>query len=184
MLLDFNTDKAIAATAYLIERDGGKDDIFPLIKKLYCADRSALIGWGNSITGSHLASLEKGPIVSTIYDLLKGIGKEEDQVRWNEIIERKPPYAVTVRKEPDKGVLSQREIEALENARLTINSIRGSIPDWCHKNFPEWTDPGQSSAPIDPSTILRLAQKSEEEIQHIEEENEEIRFINSVLGTR
>lgn len=59
MLLDFNIDKSIAATGFLLELEGGTDDMFPLIKKLYYADRSALIGWGQPITGSKLAS-QKG----------------------------------------------------------------------------------------------------------------------------
>jgi hypothetical protein len=54
MLLDFDIDKAIAATAYLIERGGGTADMLPLIKKLYIADRMALIQWGKSITGDKL----------------------------------------------------------------------------------------------------------------------------------
>jgi hypothetical protein len=71
MLLDFNIDKSISATGYLIEQAGGCEDMFMLLKKVYFADRSALIGWGQSITGDRLASLEKGPVVSGIYNLLK-----------------------------------------------------------------------------------------------------------------
>jgi hypothetical protein len=184
MLLNFNIHKAIAATAYLIQREGGSDDMFPLIKKLYYADRSALIEWGNSITGDAFASLKKGPIVSRIYDLLKGQGTEENLILWNDAIQRKEPFTICVRKEPDKGILSQREKEMLEKSRLKIDSIRGSISDWLHKHCPEWTNPGDSSAPIDPSTILRLAQKSEEEIRQLEETNEELRFLNSILSAR
>jgi hypothetical protein len=184
MLLDFNIEKAIAATAYLIEREGGADDILPLVKKLYYADRCALIKWGNSITGDALASLEKGPIVSGIYDLLKGKGAEKDQIQWNDVIQRKGPYTVLLRKAPDKGVLSEREKEVLEKSRVTIDAIRGSIPQWFHDHCPEWEDPGTSSMPIDPSTILRFAKKSEEEIRRIEQANEELRFVNYLLGAR
>jgi hypothetical protein len=184
MMLDFKIDKAIAATAYLIERKGGADDMFPLIKKIYYADRSALIRWGNSITGDSFASLEKGPIVSGIYDLMKGKGDEKDQIRWNNVIQRKEPYKIVVRKEPNKGVLSEREIEVLEESRTMIDAIRGSIPKWLHKHCPEWSDPGHSSSPIDPSTILRIAKKSEEEIRRLEEANEELRFLNYLLAAR
>jgi hypothetical protein len=184
MLLEFDIDKAIAATAYIIERDGGMSDMFPLIKKVYYADRSALVKWGNSVTGDSLASLEKGPIVSTIYNLLKGKGKEEDQIKWDDVIQRNPPYDITVRKEANRGVLSQRELEILEDSRMTINAIRGSIPEWLHKHCPEWENPGHSSSPIDPSTILRLSQKSEEEIHRLEEANEERRFIKALLSAR
>lgn len=184
MLLDFNIDKSIAATGFLLELEGGTDDMFPLIKKLYYADRSALIGWGQPITGSKLASLEKGPIVSAIYDLLKGKGTEEDLIKWNNFIHRRQPYTIELRKAPDKGLLSKRERGVLEEARRTIAAIRGSIPKWLHKNCPEWSDPGKSSSPIDPSTILRLAKKSEEEIRRLEEANEEIRFLKFLISAR
>jgi Protein of unknown function (DUF4065) len=184
MLLDFNIDKAIAAAAYVIECQGGTEDMFTLVKKLYYADRSALIRWGNSITGDALASLPKGPIVSGIYNLMKGIGTEADLIRWNDVIQRQEPFTIVLRKHPDKGVLSQREKEVLEESRRTIAAIRGSIPKWLHKNCPEWKDPGTSSIPIDPSVILRLAKRSEEEIRQIEETNEELRFLNHLLGAR
>lgn len=185
MLLDFNIDKAIAATAYLLEQEGGSDDMFPLIKKLYYADRSALIAWGDSITGDRLASLKKGPIVSMIYNLMKGEGREENQILWDNAITREQPHTIRIRKEVNRGVLSQREMEELEKSRVVINGIRGeTIADWLHRNCPEWTDPGDSSSPIDPSTILRLANKNEEEIRSVEEANDEIRFVKSLLDVR
>jgi hypothetical protein len=75
-------------------------------------------------------------------------------------------------------------MRVLEESRRTIGAIRGSIPKWLHKNCPEWTDPGQSSIPIDPSTILRLAKKSEGEIRRLEEANEEGRFLNYLMHSR
>lgn len=184
MLLDFDINKAIAATAYIIEREGGSADMLPLIKKLYLADRSALIAWGKSITGDKLASLEKGPIVSRIYNLLKEKGDEDYQILWNDVIERRSNYRIALRKTPSLGVLSEREKETLDHSNRTINSIRGSIPEWLHDNCPEWTDPGRSSIPIDPSTILRLAKKSEKEIQRLEEANDELRLLNHLLASR
>lgn len=184
MLLDFNIQKAVAATAFIIRKDGGKSDMFPLIKKLYYSDRLALVGWGNSITGDSLASLEKGPIVSKIYNLFKGEGELQHLIVWNAAIERRQPYSIVVRNTPGIDVLSQREMDALEKSRVTINAIRGSIPAWLHAHCPEWTNPGKSSSPIDPSTILRLEHKSEEEIQQIEEANEELRFISALLSPR
>jgi hypothetical protein len=184
MLLDFDIKKAIAATAFLIEREGGTEDLFYLVKELYYADRTALIRWGKSVTGDSLASMERGPIVSGIYDLLKGRGDERDQIEWDDVIQKGTGYSYVLRKQADGGVLSEREKEVLDEARRTIKAIRGSIPKWLHKHCPEWTNPGTSSIPIDPSTILRVAKKSEEEIRHIEEANDEVRLLNLLLGTR
>ena len=141
MLLDFNLDKAISATGLLIERQGGSDDMFMLVKKLYYGDRLALIQWGQSITGDKLASLEKGPIVSGIYDLLKGKGPEGDQIKWNDIIQRRQPFTIVLRKEPNFSLLSKREKDVLDEAQRTISAIRGSVPNWLHKHCPEWSDP-------------------------------------------
>ena len=183
MLLNFNIDKAIAAAAYLIEREGGKDGMFILLKKLYYADRIALIRWGSPITGDKLASLEKGPVVSGIYDLLKGNGTQKNLVKWDDAIQR-AHLTISVRKSPDQGLLSEREKQVLEESRRTINGIHGSVADWLHKHCPEWTDPGRSSRPIDPSTILRLAKKSEEEIRSLEEANEEIRVLRRLVAAK
>lgn len=181
MLLNFDIDKAIAAASYLIERQGGKDSMFIMLKKLYYADRIALIKWGSPITGDKLASLEKGPIVSGIYDLLKGRGTQKDLIKWNDAIQR-AQNTVSVRKQSSQGLLSEREKQALEESRRTINGIRGSVADWLHKHCPEWSDPGRSSRPIDPSTILRIAKKSEEEIRSLEEANEEIRILRRLVA--
>jgi hypothetical protein len=182
MRLNFNIDKAIATAAYLIDREGGEIDMFPLIKKLYYSDRSALVAWGDSVTGDSFASLEKGPIVSTIYNLMKGTGTATNLIKWNNAIQRTPPHKISIRKQPGQGILSDREIEIIEASRLKIDSIDGSIADWLHLNCPEWENPGQSSKPIDPGTILRKEKIPEERILQIESENEEIRFMEALLS--
>lgn len=182
MLLNFDIQKAIAAAAYLIERQGGTEDMYTLLKKLYYADRIALTKWGKPITGDKLVSMDKGPIVSKIYDLLKDKGTEENLIAWKNVISREPEYRVVLRKKADFGVLSEREMEALEESRSKINKIRGSIGAWLVKNCPECEHPEGTSTPIDPAKILRIAGRTEEQIQEIEEENEEIRLLNYLLS--
>jgi hypothetical protein len=185
MLMEFDIKKAIAAAAYLISRKGGQEGMFVLIKKLYWADRTALVKWGKSITGDSLSSMDKGPVVSTIYDLLKGNGPDTYQIEWdNAILRKRKNFGIFLRKPADTASLSEREMEVLNQASLTIDSIRGSIPLWLHKHCPEWTDPHGSSIPIDPSQVLRLAKKTEEEIRKIEELNDEVRLMNRLLNPR
>jgi uncharacterized phage-associated protein len=119
MLLDFDIKKAIAAAAFFIEREHGTEDMYVLLKKLYWADRLALLKWGKPITGDSFASLDKGPIVSGIYNLMKGKGLQKDLILWNDVISRGEDYKITLRKEADRGALSEREIEVLEEARKT-----------------------------------------------------------------
>lgn len=182
MLLNFDIQKAIAATAYLVEREGGVENMYTLLKKLYYADRIALINWGKSITGDKLVSMDKGPIVSKIYDLLKDKGTDNNLIAWKDVVSREPNYRIILRKKTDMGVLSEREMEALEESRNRINRIRGSIGEWLVKNCPECKHPEGTSMPIDPATILRIAGKTEEQIREIEEDNEEIRILNYLLN--
>lgn len=182
MLLEFDIKKAVAATAFLIERKGGSEDMYVLIKKLYYADRTALIKWGKSITGDSLASMDQGPVVSTIYDLFKGKGSERNLIEWHDALRRKANFEIVARKAADKGFLSERELAVLRGAASTIDGIRGSIGKWLHHNCPEWQNPQGSSIPIDPSQILRIAKKSEGQIQEIERTQEELRFVSYLLG--
>jgi Protein of unknown function (DUF4065) len=183
MLLDFDINKAIAAASFILKRQGGQESMFFLVKKLYYADRTALICWGNSITGDELASLPSGPIVSHIYDLMKGQGTEKNLRLWNAAIKR-AGNTMSLTGDPNDGALSEREKDVLEKSRNTINNIRGvKVSTWFHKNCPEWTDPGRSSSPIDPSQILRIAHKTEEEIRELEHANEELRLLTCLLGS-
>lgn len=184
MLLDFDIEKAIAATSYLIRRNGGTSDMFVLIKKLYYADRTALIKWGKPITGDSFASLKKGPVVSKICYLFKGKGSEANLIEWDTFIHMTERFKVSLRKIPDETSLSERELAVLDESDKTIDKIKGSISDWLHENCPEWTDPHGGSLPIDPNVILRKSGKDEEEIQEVEEANLAVQFAKYLIGPR
>ena len=185
MLLDFDIHKTIAAVAYLAQKEKGELDVFLALKTLYVADKDALIQWGKTITGDSFVSMDKGPVLSNTYNLFKGEGPESEQALWNTHISERVNHAVHLLDDVDLDILSEREIEALESARLQINSMPAwRVARWLHDNCPEWQDPHGGSIPIDPSTILRNVGKSKEEIKQIEESNESVRFIKLLLGIR
>ena len=43
-----------------------------------------------------------------------------------------------------------------------------ALADECHRDFPEWNDPGESSSAIDISDIIAALNLSEDEAAHIE----------------
>ena len=185
MLLDFDIHKTIAAVEYLVQKEDGELNVFLALKTLYVADKDALIQWGKTITGDSFVSMDKGPVLSTTYNLFKGTGPESEQALWNAHISERMNHVVRLLHDVDLSILSEREIEALESARLQIKSMPPwRVARWLHDNCPEWQDPRGSSIPIDPSNILRNAGKSEEEIRQIEESNEAVRFAKLLLGIR
>lgn len=182
MLFLFDMNKTLAAAAFLALREGGSVNVFRLVKMLYRADRAALIGWGRTISGDSFVSMDKGPVLSALYNLIKGEGPRERQKLWDEHFSRRQDHVIRLRKEPEIGYLSEREIEVLDAAFHEIKSVRGSIAHWMHEQCPEWENPKGSSKPIDPKNILRASGKKEAEIQQIEEEVDAYRFAKAILN--
>jgi len=185
MVLDFDIEKTIAAVAYLAQKEDRDLDVFLTLKTLYVADKDALIQWGKTVTGDSFVSMDNGPVPSTTYNLFKGEGPSSKQSVWDSAISARVNHTVHLLREVNLDVLSEREIEALESARLQIKSMPPwRIARWLHDSCPEWQDPHGSSIPIDPNVILRSAGKTEEEIRQIEEANYEINMLNQLLRVR
>src|ERR1039457_6692110 len=71
MKLLFNEAKATQAATQFLRLRGGRISYIKLIKLLYLADREALIRWGRPITTDCYVSMDVGPVVSRIYDLIR-----------------------------------------------------------------------------------------------------------------
>ena len=185
--LRLDIDKAIAATAYLIQKAGGRFDVFVLMKTLSLADRNALIKYGRTITGDKLVSMDKGPVVSNIYDLIKGKeirGHPDALTKWKKYITERQSHLLRLRNNPELGFLSVREMEILDEAFQTISKIPPYwLAEWMHLNFPEWKDPKGSSLEIDPVEILKTARRSDEEIEVINEEISSLNWVKAFLGS-
>lgn len=180
--LDIN--KAVAATAFLIQKAGGQHDMFVLLKTLYHADRSSLVKDHRTITGDNFVSMDKGPVLTRIYDFMKGKGDASSLEKWQTYFkEGDSNYGIKINHLPDLDYLSENEKQILSESFEIISSIDPRfISRWMHATFPEWKDPHGSSIPIDPKIILRSQNVSEERIQSIEEETDSIKFAKLFLG--
>jgi uncharacterized phage-associated protein len=184
MTFVFDIEKTIAAVAFLAKCEDGKLDMFLSIKMLYLADKKALESWGKTITGDKMVSMPKGPVLSTIYNLFKGIGSADHLAEWNANFGETVNNKIQLRKNPNLDLLSEDELEALEAARNEIDSSAPwEVAEWLHKTCPEWEDPKGSSRRIDPSLILRNAGRTEEEIRMIEESTQEFNQIEKMLSS-
>jgi hypothetical protein len=179
----FDIRKAIAATAFLADREAGKLDMFLSVKMLYIADKKALELWGKTITGDKMVAMPKGPVLSRIYDLFKGKGTAVDLREWNANFSETVGNTIRLLKKPDLGPLSEEETEILEAARLEINSVAPyEVAGWLHDCCPEWEDPHGTSHPIDPVAILRNTGRTNDEIRMIEQSAETFKQIEKVFS--
>jgi hypothetical protein len=186
----FDIDKAVAAAAYLTKKRGGKISVFILLKMLYAGERQALLGWHRPITGDNFVSMPKGPVLSRIYDLIKGtvLAGESDMQKWSQHFSSRQQNHVTLLAEPDFDFLSQRELEALDAAFEEIQALEnehGLIADVLHARWPEWKDPktscGKGSAPIELTEILEQSLDDEDEIQRITLEIQAVQSAKAAL---
>lgn len=181
----FDIDKAVAAAAYLAKRCTGRTvSIFVLLKMLYGAERDALMKWHRPITGDSFASMKKGPVLSRLYDLMKGTipATNSDMVKWSKHFSPRIGNNVKLIAEPDFEFLSLREVETLERSLLAIADLiqkEGLIADALHKKWPEWKDPaeyGRGSIPLTLEEVLSEVLDDESDVAAVVSE---IRAVSS-----
>ncbi len=174
-----NLNKAIQIVNYLLGKYEYRLNYTKLIKLLYISDKEAFKRWDTPISTDAYCSMQQGPVLSGIYDLIKSKYEDKfDQLRWDEYFLTDGYDIVSLRKD---GVLddelSEREISLLDEIDKQYHSWSwSSLIDHVHDKdkFPEWEDPRRTSFPLHVREILRSLGRSEEEISDII--NEELFF--------
>jgi uncharacterized phage-associated protein len=159
----FDEAKAAQAAAYLIGRQGGAMPYIKLLKLLYLADRESFLQSGYPITGARMVSMDKGPLLSEVYDC---IAWEEPMIGpWRELVSAPVNYSVTLAGETDFRKLSPYERELLDSVHKQFGHWdRWQLVSYTH-GLPEWRDPAGSATPIDVRIILSEAGRSDDEIE-------------------
>ncbi len=170
MLMAFDEVKATQAAALFLRLAGKPLEYMALIKLLYRADREALRRWGLPITTDKYVSMKLGPVTSNIYNLIKASACQGSPTFWStHIAKTADPYYVEAQLDPGNSELSPIEESLIEEIFL-IDGKKGGfqLADECHRDFPEWEDPGGSSTPIEISAVLEQLDLTEDEISHSE----------------
>ena len=181
----FNIEKLIQVCNYLVKKNNFSLNYTKLIKLLYLADKESLRQSLQTITGDAYASMNSGPVLSKLYDLIKGsYRKEPDQYLWNSRFTKNEYDLVAVTDRIPQSELSVFEMQILDQIyeKFKDTDVGGMI-QYCHNHCPEWKFPDGSSIPIKPEEILQSIGKSPEEIDWILAEtqafeNEERTFIS------
>lgn len=175
--------KAIQAAGVLLRFDHGeKVGILRLMKLLYIADREALKESGRTITGDRYAALDNGPILSTLYNIIKD--EDTRATEWRKYVD-KERYWLTPKADPGVGQLSRFEVRKLnEVATRFAGEDVWEIVKFTH-TFPEWKDnapPEKSSKPIPLEDILKALGMADE-AERIKKELSEEAALRRLLST-
>jgi len=183
MPFKFKQKKTTQAVAFFLRRSGPSRtaNYMRLIKLLYIADRESLKETGRPITGDHVVAMERGPVLSRLYNLIKDTAP--DSIEWDKFIER-DNYNIRLISEPGNSELCRYEINKLQEI---WDRYRGDdefdLVKITHE-FTEWkkNDPGTSSKQIPLSDILEAVGRKDD-IEKIEREaNESAAFANFFQG--
>ncbi len=166
----FSERKAAQAAAFLVKRfAGGVIDRLALIKLLYYAEREFLGRYGRPIFGDRYYSLDHGPIVSRILDLIREDTSDPDNKDryWHKYIRRGTYPTVVLGEDPGEDDLAPVEIDTL-NRVIDANKGKSAkqIEDESHQ-LPEYKNPNGSSLPISVEDILVALGKSSSDISRM-----------------
>lgn len=145
----FSPRKAAEAASVLLRFEDGKMEFLRLLKLLYIADRESIKETGWPISFSRSAAMDKGPLSSDVYDLIKG--QREDEREWSQFIETHG-NSVKLVNDPGRGGLSKGEIAKLnEVSERYKTTSTWDLVEITH-DFEEWRDnePPEGSSKLIP----------------------------------
>ncbi|MFN9176893.1 MAG: Panacea domain-containing protein, partial [Dolichospermum sp.] len=173
---------AVEAAAILMKLHGKPMKYLGLLKMLYIADRIALERIEQPITGDHYVSMKYGPVLSGVYDLIKGKPIDDALPLWSEYISPSDKNFVYLVKDPGNDELCEEEEEILQEVYQTFGHLDPfHVAEWTH-DLPEWKDPHGSAIPILVEDILKNVGKSEEEIEEIRQIALREAYLDEVLS--
>lgn len=181
MVLRFNERRATEAAAKFLKLRGGRMSYLKLIKLLYLLDREALLRWGRPVTTDRYVSMDNGPVVSRIYDLIREEPPPGTDPVWSHFISAPSNYEVSLTAEPEIDELSPAEESLIEEIFAHYGKLsRWNLVDLSH-DLAEWQDPKGSAIPIEYRDILRAGKKTESEIAAVESELEALAAAEAML---
>lgn len=184
----FNFEKALQVLCYVLSTAPDKKmNYTKLLKLLYIADREMLKSKGRTITGDIIVAMPNGPVLDTIYGLIKGTVPrfdDSDVPAFSRCVEGVGKYHVGLLENPGTGLLSKFELRLMQEIteRYKDHSYKDMI-DICHE-FPEWkkNDPGDSMCSLSVEDVL-IAVGCEGWIDRVREEAELQEAANQTFGS-
>jgi uncharacterized phage-associated protein len=156
----FDFTKTLQAAAVLLDTDNGQMGYMRLLKLLYIADRELLAETGRPLTGDRVIAMKHGPVLSRVFDLIKGQTAQADE--WSNYLHTEG-YKVLLKQKPGRGKLSKREVQKLNCLSERFRQLEDfELSDLTHQ-FPEWQGHYHegTALPIPWEDVLRAQNKAE-----------------------
>jgi uncharacterized phage-associated protein len=107
----FHFTRALQAVGVLLEYEKSRRmSSLRLLKLLYVADRESLAETGRPITGDRAIAMKRGPVLSRVYDLIRGQAPRAGE--WDRFAHT-DRYEIELVADPGRGDLSKGEVAKL-----------------------------------------------------------------------
>lgn len=182
-MLEFRFDeaKAVQAVACLLKTSRCRCmSVLKLMKLLYLADRESIAETGHPITGDRVVAMDFGPVLSSIYDLLKDCDRHPAASKF---VRKRMAYYVELVGDPGDGRLCPYEVEKLSELGGRFHDKDPfELVDLTHE-FPEWAKNRRegTSTPIPVEDILEAVGR-QDAASDIEDEMSEDEFFARAFG--
>jgi uncharacterized phage-associated protein len=177
----FDEHKTTEAASIILGASGGRMRYIRLLKLLYLADRMAWEEWERPITFDVYASLQKGPVPSITYDIIRDRAAGRGGF-WSAYVERDGKFRLRLRDMPKINRLSSAEVDLIQSLVAKYKSTSDwDLVDIVHK-LPEYDDPGTSSQAIPWPRVLKELRYSESDIGRIRSQLREEAELDRLLG--
>jgi len=166
-------EKLIQTVNYILKKYDYKLNYTKLIKLIYLADKEALKDSDDTITGDNYVSMENGPVLSSLYDLIRNkLSDTEYQNTWNKYFKVDGYNLLALHRNIPNDELSDFEMQILDKIDNKFHDATyGKMIDYLHDNCPEWKNTS-SSIPIPLGDILKSIGRTTEEIEFILQERD------------
>jgi uncharacterized phage-associated protein len=176
LVFRFNIEKTIQAIAAFLRFHGTKEmSYLRMLKLLYLADRESLKETGRPITGDRVVAMEHGPVLSSVYDLIKG--EHTGWPVWSRFLGKKG-YRIELLQDPGNGALSKYEIGKLrELTERHADQNEWEMVEIVH-DLDEWkkNNPGKACKPIPFEDILDAIGRRADELAILQDARDQAAF--------
>lgn len=162
----YDETKATQVAGFLLKQNDGRMSLLKFTKIMYNIEREALRRWVYPVTHSSICSMKDGQVLSEVYDNTK---PNKHRPIWKEYIDtNRKTNTISLKKDTPIGKLCKAEISLIKEIyqRDKDKPISQLLKE--HHEYPEYTDPGDSSIPTDLSKLLSILGKSQEDIRELE----------------
>lgn len=146
LYFNFQFEKTRQAAAELLRLHHLRMEYIRLLKLLYIVDRELLAEAGRTLTGDKAVAMKNGPVLSTVYKLIKSEGEKNLVQDWKSTIQR-DGHEVVLIADVSCNRLTKREVNKLsEVSRRYCEVDSYELSELTH-DFQEWRDVFDTSNP-------------------------------------